>query len=68
MRKKAVLISVAWDNSDSAFDVVTAYYRRICQYMDFQNQGMIIGKGCGTPDMTKRSRYMKEAYQLGKSL
>lgn len=68
MRKKTVLITVAWDNTDSAFDVVKAYYRRICEYMHFKDQGMVIGKGCGTPEMTRRSVYLKEAYQLGKKL
>ena len=68
MRKKTALITVAWDNSDSAFDVVKAYYRKICEYMDFQDQGQIIGKGCGTPHMTRSSCYMKQAYELGKSI
>ncbi len=68
MRKKTALITVAWDNTDSAFDAVKAYYHQICEYMSFQDQGMVIGKGCGTPDMTKRSKYMNEAYQLGKSM
>lgn len=29
---------------------------------------MILGKGCGTPAMTAASPYMKEAYELGRSL
>ena len=68
MRKKTVLIAVAWDNTDSAFDIVKSYYQKICAYMSFENLGMVIGKGCGTPDMTGRSKYVNEAYQLGKSL
>lgn len=68
MHKKTALLTVAWDNTDSAFDVVIAYYRRICEYMQFQDQGMVIGKGCGTPSMTARSRYMKDAYALGAKL
>ncbi len=68
MKKKTALITVAWDNTDSAFDVVKAYYHRICEYMSFQDQGMVIGKGCGTPEVTRRSEYMKKAYQLGKSI
>jgi len=27
---------------------------------------MILGKGCGTPSMTQKSKYMEEAYELGK--
>ena len=68
MHKKTALITVAWDNTDSAFDVVKAYYHRICEYMRFRDQGMVIGKGCGTPEMTRRSEYMKKAYLLGKSI
>ena len=64
MRKNAALITVAWDNTDSA----NAYYRRICDYMEFRDLGMVIGKGCGTPAMTRRSKYMKEAYELGRKL
>ena len=68
MHKKTALITVAWDNTDSAFDVVKAYYKRICEYMEFRDHGKVIGKGCGTPSMTKNSRYMKQAYELGKSV
>lgn len=68
MHKKTALITVAWDNSDSAFDIVKAYYKRICEYMSFKDQGMVIGKGCGTPETTKRSKYMDEAYRLGKNI
>ena len=68
MRKKTAMIGAAWDNTDSVFEVVTAYYRKLCDYMDFRDQGVIEGKGCGSPGMTKRSRHMKEAYELGRKL
>ena len=68
MRKKTALISAAWDSTDTVFAVVDAYYRQLCNYMDFQDQGTILGKGCGTPDMTSRSQYMKDAYSLGQTV
>lgn len=68
MHKKTVLLTVAWDNTDSAFEVVTAYYHKICDYMQFQDCGTVIGKGCGTPEMTKASGYPEEAHRLGSSL
>ena len=52
MHKKTVLLSAAWDNSDTVFAVVEAYYRQLCDYMQFEDRGMILGKGCGTPSMT----------------
>ena len=36
MKKKTALISAAWDNTDTVFAVVDAYYRQLCSYMDFQ--------------------------------
>lgn len=68
MHKKTALLTVAWDNTDEAFDVVKAYYRTICDYMQFEDMGVIAGKGCGTPNMTKKSVYPEKAYTLGKSL
>ena len=68
MRKKTAMIGAAWDNTDGVFEVVTAYYRKLCDYMAFRDQGIIEGKGCGTVGMTRRSRAMKEAYQLGRGL
>lgn len=68
MHKKTALLTVAWDNTDSAFEIVKAYYKRICEYMQFEDLGTVIGKGCGTPDMTKRSPALKDAYQLGNSI
>ncbi len=67
MQKKTVLLTVAWDNSDSVFDFVDDYYKRLCDYMHFENCGSILGKGCGTLDMTKESHYPGAAYELGKS-
>ena len=69
MHKKTALLSVAWDGDNTdVFDVIEAYYRKLCDYMHFQDLGMVMGGGCGTPEMTKRSGYVEEAYALGRSL
>ena len=36
--------------------------------MHFQDRGMILGTGCGTPDMTRNTVFPKRAYELGKSV
>lgn len=68
MRKKAAMLTVAWDDTPAAFTLVEAYYERICEYMHFQDRGRVIGGGCGTPATTKASRFPREAYELGRSL
>lgn len=68
MHKKAVLLAAAWDNTPTVFKVTKAYYETICDYMQFTDCGMILGGGCGTPDMTRRTKYPEEAYRLGRSM
>lgn len=36
--------------------------------LNFWDTAYAYGTGCGNPSMTKNSRHMKAAYQLGKSL
>ncbi len=65
---KSALLTVAWNSDDWTFDALEAHYKTLVRYNNFRDAGMVLGYGCGTPAMTKRSRYPKEAYQLGRSL
>ncbi len=67
-RMKSALLSVAWNTDDWTFDVLENHYKTLVRYLQMQDQGMVLGKGCGTPGMTSRSMYMQDAYDLGKSL
>lgn len=65
---KAVLITAAWDSNNDVMPYTADYYGKLCRYMNFENCGMVLGTGCGTPSMTRGSSHMKAAYQLGKSI
>ena len=65
---KSALISAAWNSDDWTFEALEAHYRTLVKYLNFRDQGMVLGKGCGTPSMTAGSRYREMAYKLGKSL
>ena len=65
---KAALITAAWDDNDDVMPYLSSYYQKLCRYMNFENCGMVLGTGCGTPETTKRSPHMQEAYRLGKSI
>ena len=65
---KSALISVACYADDWTFDALTAHYQTLVKYLNFKDMGMVLGKGCGTPAMTARSRYMAAAYELGRNL
>ena len=63
---KSALLSVAWNSDNWTFDALESHYRTLVRYLDLQDQGMVLGKGCGTPSMTVHSQYPEMAYRLGK--
>ncbi len=67
-RKKSALIAAAWNSDSWTFDALEAHYNTLVRYLSLQDQGAILGRGCGTPAMTRGSRFMQEAYALGKNL
>ena len=67
-RKKSALIAAAWNSDSWTFDALEAHYNTLVRYLSLQDQGTILGRGCGTPAMIRGSRFMQEAYALGKNL
>lgn len=65
---RSALLTVAWNADDWTFDALTAHYQTLVRYCNFQDQGMILGYGCGSPSMTRHSQYIKDAYLLGKEI
>lgn len=67
-RMKSALLSAAWNGDDWTFDALEAHYRTLVRYLNLRDMGAVLGRGCGTPSMTKCSRYARQAYELGRSL
>ena len=65
---KTALLVAAWDSNDWTMRDIQAHYETLCRYLNFQNQGEILGVGCGTVEITKRTRFPQEAYALGQRL
>lgn len=65
---KSLLLTVAWNSDDWTFNALTAHYRTIARYLGFDDMGMILGYGCGTPYITSNSKYIIIAYEFGKKL
>ena len=65
---KSALLTVAWNADDWTFEALVSHYKTLVRYINFEDKGMILGYGCGSPGMTKRSRYPEDAYKLGRSL
>ena len=65
---KSALLTAAWNSDDWTFDALEAHYKTLVRYLNLEDTGMVLGYGCGTPSMTKRSSYPQKAYALGKQL
>ena len=65
---KSALLAAAWNADSWTFEALEAHYRTLVRYLQMDDQGMVLGKGCGTPSMTAHSRYPQLAYELGRSL
>ena len=65
---KSALLTVAWNADDWTFEALTAHYKTLVKYINFDDKGMILGYGCGSPAMTQKSRYPQMAYELGRGL
>ena len=65
---KTALIATSWDSNEVKMRPLVEHYQMICRYLGFEDKGMIIGLGCGTPSMTQRTVYPKNAYEFGKAI
>ena len=62
---KSALLAVAWNADDWTFDALEAHYNTLVRYLSLRDCGRILGRGCGTPAMTRNSAYLEAAYRLG---
>lgn len=65
---KSALLTVAWNADDWTFEALCAHYRTLVRYLNLDDEGMVLGYGCGTPSTTRRSKHPDEAYRLGRGL
>lgn len=65
---KSALIAAAWNSDDWTFEALEAHYKTLVRYLNFHDMGSVLGTGCGTPQMTKRSSFMRQAYDMGNRL
>ena len=65
---RSVLLTVAWNADDWTFDALEAHYDTLVRYLSLRDCGRVLGYGCGSVGMTRRSGYPQKAYELGRGL
>ena len=67
-RLRSVLLAVAWNADSRTYDALEVHYDALVRYLDMTDCGRVLGRGCGTPSMTRGSGVPRQAYDLGRSL
>ncbi len=67
-KMRSALLAVAWNSDNWTLDSLESHYRTLVRYLHFNDQGMVLGRGCGSPGMTKNTEYPEKAYELGYNL
>ena len=67
-RMKSAMLAAAWNSDNWTFEALEAHYQTLVRYLNLRDLGAVWGKGRGSPSMTKRSRCLKLAYELGRGL
>ena len=62
---RSALLTVAWNSDDWTFDALEAHYKTLVRYINFEDMGMVLGYGCGSPSMTRAGEFPEKAYKLG---
>lgn len=65
---KSALLAAAWNSDGWTFEALEAHYQTLVRYLNLRDMGAVWGRGCGSPSMTKHSRYPQQAYELGRNL
>ena len=65
---RSAILAAAWNSDRWTFEALEAHYRTLVRYLNLRDMGAVWGRGCGTPAMTRHSRYPQLAYELGRSL
>ena len=45
-----------------------AWYEGLTEYLEYENKGVVLAKGCGDAETVLNSPYVEEAYRIGKNL
>jgi len=66
--QSAILLSVAGKKDAFVSDCMVNAYQQLCDYLGFQNLGIVSAKGFENPDDIENFQILVDAFELGKSV
>lgn len=65
-KKEVILLATAYNDEERVTMPIQVELEAICDYFGWKIKGTIYALGCGEVEDIKNSKYLKEAYKLGK--
>ena len=65
---KSVFIATAWNHDEQVMSGIEKHIDILIDYLNLDNQGMLLAKGYGYTGASTEKQYMEEAYHLGQSI
>jgi multimeric flavodoxin WrbA len=66
--QNTILLSVAGKQDEFVSDCMINTYKQLCDYLGFQDLGIIFAKGFENPNDIEDSQILIDAFELGKSI
>ena len=66
-KKQSALLASSYDNEIWTMDALVLHYQTLLKYLNWENKGIVLARGCGTRNDIEQTDYPNSAYILGKS-
>lgn len=66
--KYSILLTAACKEDSWVTNILTDYYKELTKYIGVENLGIVSGRGVEKPAEVKDTKWIEEAFQLGKRI
>ena len=67
-KKDVILLSTAWDDREIVVKPIQVELEAICSYFGWDIKGKVFAIGCGAPEDIIKTKYLEDAFKLGKEI
>ena len=67
-KKEVILLATAYNDEEKVIKPIQIELEAICEYFGWNIKGEVFALGCGEPEDITKTKYLEDAYNLGKNI
>lgn len=67
-KKEVILLATAYNDEEKVIKPIQIELEAICEYFGWNIKGEVFALGCGEPEDIIKTKYLEDAYNLGKNI